>query len=187
MNRFTHLDICLGMVVLAAGSVAYGADPHVHGAAKLEVAVDGKNVTLALLSPLDSVVGFEHAPRTEKQKTVARNALEQLRKADALFTLTPEARCAETSVNVDAPTLSTQQASGKKPSEHKHGDHETESEHAELSAEYSFTCEQPDSLRGLEVKLFDNFSKLRRLDVEVVSLRGQTAAKLSPSKRRMAW
>ncbi|HVK53413.1 MAG TPA: DUF2796 domain-containing protein [Burkholderiales bacterium] len=181
MTRFTRLDICLGMVVLAAGSVAYGADAHVHGAARLEVAVDGKNVTMELLSPLDSVVGFEHAPRTEKQKVVARNALEQLRKADAMFTLTPEARCAVTSVNLDAPALAAQQASGKKASEHKDGDH------AELSAEYSFVCEQPDSLRGLEVKLFDNFSKLRRLDVEVVGPKGQTAAKLSPSKRRVVW
>ena len=47
---------------------AQPAHAHVHGAVQLDVAVDGPTLTLTLEAPLDSVVGFERAPRTAAEK-----------------------------------------------------------------------------------------------------------------------
>jgi hypothetical protein len=37
------------------------------------------------------------------------------------------------------------------------------------------------------VGLFQHFPKLRRLDVQVAGPRGQSAARLSPQQKRLAW
>ena len=54
-------------------AMAHEPGPHVHGVASLQVAVDGNTLTLNLESPLDNVLGFEHAPRSEKQKAAVRS------------------------------------------------------------------------------------------------------------------
>ena len=59
------------------------AAAHSHGRAKLRVATDGNLLTLEFESPLENLVGFEHAPRNDKQKAALQGMAEALRKADA--------------------------------------------------------------------------------------------------------
>ncbi|MCF7994732.1 MAG: DUF2796 domain-containing protein, partial [Chromatiaceae bacterium] len=42
---------------------------HVHGVGQLNVAVDGSALLVELISPAMDLVGFEHAPRNEAQRT----------------------------------------------------------------------------------------------------------------------
>ena len=79
--------------------------PHVHGAARLEVSLDGPTLSLRFTSPLENLLGFEHAPRTEQQKKSVRDMAESLRKADAHFRTTPAARCEPVSIRLDSPVL----------------------------------------------------------------------------------
>jgi len=65
---------------------------HVHGAARLQVAVDGNTLNLQLETPLASLVGFEHAPRTNQQKQALQAMAERLRQAGEIFTPTPAGR-----------------------------------------------------------------------------------------------
>ena len=48
-------------IELALSTWAYGAGPHVHGVANLEIAIDDAAVQINLNSPLDSLLGFERA------------------------------------------------------------------------------------------------------------------------------
>jgi hypothetical protein len=50
-----------------------------------------------------------------------------------------------------------------------------------------FRCEEPAQLRTLEVKLFDRFPGVKRLDAQVVSAQGQKAQPLTAGSRRIAW
>ncbi|HET9665053.1 MAG TPA: DUF2796 domain-containing protein, partial [Burkholderiales bacterium] len=59
--------------------------------------------------------------------------------------------------------------------------------HAELAAEFVFRCEHPDRLQGVEVKLFDAFRKLRRVDVELAGPRGQKSYRLTSRNRVAKW
>jgi hypothetical protein len=153
---------------------AHAGQAHVHGVAVLDVAVDGERLTLEFTSPLDNLVGFERAPRTDKEKARAAQAIEQLRKPEALFAPSTAARCKAGPVNIDAPALD---APGKA----------SKDEHASLSATVEFRCEQPQNLNGLHVMLFDAFPNVKRIDAQVAGAKKQRAARLTSSNRTLSW
>jgi hypothetical protein len=155
-------------------AMAHEPGAHVHGTAKLQVAVDGNILTLDFESLLDNLIGFEHQPRTEKQKGAIRAMAQRLNKPETLFLPTPAASCAPVSAKLESPVLE----SAKKTD----GDG-----HADLDGEFVFKCAQPSELRGMEIKLFDVFPNIHRLDVQVASIRGQAAARLTPAQRHVSW
>lgn len=163
---------CCWLIVLPA--IAHEPEAHVHGTANLQVAIDSKILTLNLESPLDNLLGFEHVPRTDKQKAAVRGMAERLNQVATLFVPTPAAQCTPVSVKLESPILEPSKKAGSDG-------------HANLDGEYVFRCEKPESLRDIEVKLFDSFPNLRQLDVQVASPRGQAAAHISPKQRRIAW
>jgi hypothetical protein len=71
---------------------AVAARPHVHGAATLEIAIEAEQVELRLVSPLESLLGFEHAPRTEAQRTATREMEKTLARPESLLIPTAAAR-----------------------------------------------------------------------------------------------
>jgi hypothetical protein len=185
-----------GLLVLAAltGASAYAADKHVHGHAALEVAVDGNRLQLNFTSPLDNLVGFEHAPRTDKQKDAVRRMAEQLNKPGEHFVLTAEARCTPGPVALASKVIDPSllgavapQPGADKPPAKAARDKGGPKGHAELQAEIVFRCEHPEKLTSLEVKLFDAFRGMKRIDVQVAGARKQAAARLTPKSRRVSW
>lgn len=145
---------------------------HQHGVAQLEVAVDGNTLSIHLESPLDNLLGFEHAPRTEKQKQAAKNLLATLRRSDGLFTPTATAGCALSAGKVEAPVLEGQAGEGG---------------HADLDADWVYTCAQPGRLTGMKVGLFAKYPGLKRLDAAVVSGKGQAAFRLTRKQPFLSW
>ena len=158
-------------VVLAALWVPAQAAPHAHehGVAKLSVAVDGNTLTIDLDAPLDGFLGFERAPRTDAERKAATDLLARLRDAAGLFKPDPAAGCKAGEVKIDAPVLEP----GAK----------AKGEHAELEAQFSFQCAQPQALRMLDVGLFDAFKRLQRIDVQVAGAKGQAKATLKRPAR----
>jgi len=188
------------VALFAPHVLAQGHGAHVHGIATLQVAVDGPTLTLRFESPLENLVGFERAPKTDRQKAAIRDMESSLSKPDAHFIPTPVARCASVSSKLSSPVhgeskapaekKETQKADakgGEKKSAHGQGKHEHEEEHSELTGEFVFRCENPGGLQNLEVKVFDSFRRLRRVDVQVASPRGQKAARLTSKQRLVAW
>ena len=185
-----------GLLALAlVGAAGSTMAQHVHGQAELEVAVSGDTLVLSLHSPLESLLGFEHAPRTAGQKAAAENLLLQLRKPETLFVPAAAAQCVAVSSIIDAPVLGAvrkdgagQAARAPAAASNSAGHKEKEKQgHAELVAEFTFKCERADQLRGLEASLFDQFKNLRRLDVRIIGPRGQSSARLTPSRRSLTW
>lgn len=191
--------IVAGLSLGMACACPFGAEQkaHMHGVASLQVAVDAGRVTLLLDTPLENLLGFESAPRTEKQKAAVKLMSERLTRAESLLVLTPGARCMVESSSVEAPVLgmrsagaapeknrSNLPASGAKGHKEKSGKNEG---HAELSAQFVFRCADPAKLAGLEAHLFEAFRGMRRLDVQVVGPKGQKSARLTPSQRKVSW
>ena len=155
---------------------------HVHGEARLQVIHDGNTVTINLESPLHNLLGFEYAPRTDKQRQRVHAMADQLRRPEALFVLTPAAQCKAGPVQLTAPVLSLGVVEKNDQSRKNDDDG-----HAGLDAEMTFTCGTPAALKDVEVKLFDAFRGIRQLDAQAVGPRGQSAAKLTSKKRRLEW
>ena len=61
--------ILLALLAVPVGAAAQHA--HEHGRLRLAIAIDGEQLSIALEAPLDSLVGFERAPRTDAERRSA--------------------------------------------------------------------------------------------------------------------
>jgi hypothetical protein len=152
---------------LAADTDRHGA--HQHGAAALQVSLDGGVLQIVYEGPAESILGFEHAPRTDAQRKTVARAEEQLRQSAQLFTTPSAAACQAQAVRIEM----------KLPSA---GSGET---HSEIEAEWRWNCARPDALAHVDVGLFKAFPRLKQLRAQVVTAKGQTTALLKPGAARL--
>jgi len=189
MPPMPHLMLFPVALAVALATPAYAEEhhahvhhAHVHGVAKLEVAVEGGSISLHLESPLEGVLGFEHAPGNDKERAIVAQMRKAMANGSALFAPTSAAKCRFVDSKLEAPTLDAKPA--RKPEKQaKHA----EQAHGDLDADFRFTCAEPAKLTGMEVRLFDAFPKMRRIDAQVVSDKGQKATRLSSKMRFLSW
>ena len=86
--------ILTALAALLAANPATAHGPHEHGAARLDVTVDGSTVSIDLESPLANALPFEHAPSTPAQREAVQNMAAALHRADKIFILPAAAQCA---------------------------------------------------------------------------------------------
>ena len=65
---------------------------HVHGIAKLDIDMEVTMLTILLDSPMDNLLGFERAPRTDVERKQADGVVAQLNAAATLFKIDPAAQ-----------------------------------------------------------------------------------------------
>ena len=156
---------------LAADTIAPEQHPaHQHGAASLQVSVDGRVLQISFDGPADNILGFEHAPQTEAQKQTVARAQQQLKQPALLFATPPAAACQPQPPQVEM----------KLPAP---GSKET---HSDVEVEWRWECAKPDALAHVDVAgLFKTFPRLKQLKVEVVTAQGQKTAVLKPGAARL--
>lgn len=155
--------LCLALTLAAAPALAATHHAHEHGRAELEVAVDGQGLVIAFESPLDNLVGFEHAPKTEAQKQALAKMEATLRNFAALFKPSPLADCRVTDTRVETET--------------------EDGGHAEARAEYTLTCALPAKLEQIEVTVFNAFPNTHSISAAFATGSGQGSATLTKTKR----
>lgn len=173
MNPLPVAAVIAVLPLMPFNAIAGAGEAHVHGRAQVEIALDGPVMQLALKSPLESLVGFEHAPRTPAQQRAMRDMVAAFRQPAQLFAPTAGAQCKAEPAEVAAPT-----AVG---TAHAH------SEHAEMETTFTFRCLVPTALRSVNFDIFNVFPRLQRIDVQLVGPKGQTAATLTPKRRSLSW
>jgi hypothetical protein len=165
-------------IALACGvGTAWAAgQAHEHGVVKLDVAIEGNRLTIAMQAPLDNLLGFERAPRTDAERKAAADVLTRLRspeQAAPLFAMDAAAQCTLSRAEVRAPVLEPGAKSAAK------------GEHADLEASYDFNCAQPGALRSLEVGLFDAYRRIQRIDMQIAGPTGQSKLTLKRPARKV--
>jgi len=174
MATLVMVTLVMATLVLATLPAAHAGKAHEHGVAKLDVAIDGNQLTVVLESPLDSLLGFERAPRTDAERKAAADVLARLRSGGALFVADAAAQCTLSKAEVSAPVLEQATPSAGKAPAQAHGD---------LDASYDYICAQPQQLRTLELGLFDAFKRMQRIDVQVAGVQGQRKVTLQRPAR----
>lgn len=161
----------MGMAALAlfAASTVQAGPAHQHGVAQLMVAVEGSSVAIEFESPMENLVGFEHAPRTQKQREAIETLKHTFSTPDKLFVPTAAAGCSAGPAELALP-------------DYRHGDG-----HADLHASISFRCKSPAALQGLTVHLFERFSRLERVKTQLVVPGRQSAVDLTRRRTQLAW
>lgn len=90
-----HCIVLATFSALALSAFAHERD--VHGEARLEVAIEQGSLELKLEMPLDSAVGFEHAPKNDQQKAALSETLRRLEDAGSLADQRRRRVCAQVS------------------------------------------------------------------------------------------
>lgn len=134
---------------------------HVHGVARLGVAVQDKTLTIQLESPLDSLIGFEHRPSTPAQQSAVAALQAKMRAPQSLFSFDVAAGCVLASSQAESAIFQPLAAGA------------ASDEHADLDASFEFQCARPEHLKQLRVGLFAAYPRLKRLDVDVATDKGQ--------------
>ena len=172
------------MLAFGVGALAYSASApaqhrelgaHEHGRGTLNVAVEGKRISMELEVPAADIVGFEHAARTRQQKAAVEKAKKQLLAPQVLFKLPSIAGCTVSAASVE---LESGGHDDTKKGEQKDA-------HSEFHAQYTFDCQTPTSLTSIEFDYFRTFPSAQRLNVNVITPKGQTKFEASRSKPRI--
>ncbi|PTS85992.1 DUF2796 domain-containing protein [Pseudomonas sp. HMWF032] len=160
-------------------------DAHEHGAAQLNVVLDGKALELQLESPAMNLVGFEHAAKSAADKAKVAAARSQLEQPQALFGLAA-GDCSVNKQELESP-LFTEHGH----EEHKHDDHHEhakDSEHSDIHVHYSLDCQKPEALKQLNLgELFKRFPATEKIQVQLIGPNGQQGLELTPAQPTLSF
>ena len=174
------------------------ADSHVHGGAELALALDGRVVSVELETPLFNLLGFEHAPETESQRTDVIRAETSLSSPGTLFSFNSEAGCQAQAVS-DVVLFDTEDHDHDHDDGHDHNeehhdddedghDHDDENEHADHSDHkeavltYAFECSSPERLTRFSTTLFEVFMNMDEIDIVYLGPQVQLSDELTTRK-----
>lgn len=154
--------------LVASGSALAG--PHEHGVAHMDIALEGGSLHISIKVPLESLLGYERAPRNAAEKAAASALLDRFKKGQPVLALPGQAQCKEAApAQVKAPLIEGQSS----------GDH------GDLQAQYRLECAQAGELRKVDVTLFDLSPGIKRVRAQVIGAKGQSQSVLRRNKRQL--
>lgn len=187
-RRTRHKVIAAASVFAAAFVAAFAAHAaphahahaHVHGNILLGVALDGATVTVNIDTPLESLIGFEHAPRSTAEKQLASRWANMLKQSTRLIRLNAEAGCALQEVALDAPALGLGVSSTANPTNHR--DHD---DHADLEGYWVFHCAHPQALQQLDLGFFEQSPHAHKIEIQLITAKKQSKLRLVRPQSRL--
>jgi len=168
-------SLSLLLAALLALPAAFAAGAHEHGVVQLDVAVEGRRITLQMESPLENLLGFERAPRSDAERRRADAAVAKLKAADKLFAIDGAARCKLTKIELTSAALKLGPAA--KPDADGHAD---------IDGSFEFECADAARAAFIDVRLFDAFDGMQRIEVQAITPKAQLKATLTRPQRRIA-
>jgi hypothetical protein len=171
MKLLRHATFAL-LLAAPLAALAQG-HAHVHGLAKMDIAVEAKKITVNFESPLDNLVGFERAPRTDSERKRVDEAVARLRAGDQMFKFDPAAGCRMASVELSSAVLRL----GPATAAPKDG-------HADLEAAWEFDCSDATLARHVDVGLFA-FNQLKRVQLQLALPKAQLKRELKRPNQRV--
>ena len=141
---------------------SHGHKAHVHGKGNLNVVVAGNEIQLEFEIPMESLVGFEHKPKTKTQKKRVAKLQESLKDPANVVLFDKSLGCALKDYEEEI---------------------EYDGDHSEWEGEYKFKCKDGTRIKSFEVTLLKNQKKLHNLKVQLVHGNVQKVYKLSHKKR----
>ena len=152
-------------------------DVHVHGAAVLNIVAEDETVFIELETPAMNILGFEHAPKTEEQHAVVKQANKQLKSYLSLLSI-PNKQCKQTDSDLELAHDTHDNEHHDK--EHAgHHDNEQDDSHSEYHLNYIINCESLNNLK-LDISLFKNFPGFEHVDLNWIYKQKQGAIELTP-------
>lgn len=161
-----------------SAQIARDMDAHEHGVTSLEIAIQGEVLEVHLAAPGMDLVGFEHEASTDADLAAVADAVHLLADPENVLTIPDAAGCQSTESAANLAGDDHAEAEHEhKEAEHEHEtDHAHEVEHTEFTAQYGFTCTNPDALKEMSFPYFKAFEHAREIDVVYVTDQGAGSA-----------
>lgn len=159
---------------------------HEHGVGRLDVALEGQTLEFELDSPAMNIVGFEHEATSAEDKAKVLAAREVLLKPNALFSMPEAAQCSVKSLKLESPLFGDKPDADDHDHDAKAGEHEAHEGHSEIHGHYTFVCNAPAVLTTLDLsQIFKSFPATQKLQVQLISPKGQSGAEVRPSNPKL--
>ena len=184
----------LGLSALLLCSGVTQAGPHVHGAAELMLAAEGKRIEIILNVPAMSVVGFESQVVSAEQQQAVTDADALLRNPDQLFSLRG-GQCVLEDTQVDFSAITGVSLDTEKEhhteeehhtddehAAHEHSTHEeaaVDEDHGDIAVQYHFNCNNSAALEQLRFGPDGLPFDLEQINIMWVTELGQGGAEVS--------
>ncbi len=149
------LGLMLGLVVSVAGAQnkPHGHHhAHAHGQGELELSIEKGRIQGMLRVPMESLLGFEHAPKTDAQRTQVAGLRKLLEDPSNLVAPPAAASCQVTSAAAESSMFTGTVKGG----------------HSELAYSFEWNCAKPDQLTSLGLPVFASHKRLKQLEVSLV-------------------
>jgi hypothetical protein len=186
VGRFLGVVFLIVFSIPATGAEHRHAAKHLHGAGELNIAVERNAAVIEFRAPGESLYGFEHEAKTDAEKKKQQAAVELLKaKTHEMVILDNTLGCKFTPKKVAV--VEQDPNDGKKGQEHKsspgkQGEHKKSSEHREVIAEFSLTCDKPLSGSNVQFGFTKMFPSLHEVKVQALSGDKQTGATIQKDK-----
>lgn len=181
------------IVGLVAGSVAATASAqeerrelgaHEHGHSTLNIAVEGRRISMELSAPGMDVVGFEHAAESDADRAAVTRAEATLKDPLSLFVLPAAAGCEVATATAGLEAEERHEEGHAHREQHAEGEAEG-GEHAEFRAEYALDCADPTRIDAITFAFFDKFQGAEEIEVTLVTAGGQSTFEVERGQPRL--
>jgi hypothetical protein len=132
---------------------------HVHGALKLEIAVEGNSIFFDLDGPAEAILGFEYVPKTDAEKKVLSDANLTWRNQllSKILVLDPKLNCKVSEVLFNQEIESNHDAKNK-----------SAAIHSDIEAQAKYVCSENLKGKILTVALKKHFPHIKKLTIELI-------------------
>lgn len=179
------LTVGLGATVAVAQEERRELGAHEHGHSVLNIAVEGKRVSMELEAPGMDVVGFEHEAETDVDKAAVKRAEAALEDPLSLFVLPAAAGCEVAEVKVGLEENEHLEEGHAEGGQHASGEAADEGKHTEFHAEYTLDCADPTKIDAITFAYFDKFQGAEEVEVTLVTANGQSTFEVERGQPRL--
>jgi len=181
MKIFFLVLVCVFVSFDISAQVARQKDSHEHGAAKLMMAMEGKKLQVEFEVPSESLIGFEHLPKSQSNRKNFNEAIKNLSDPSKLFSMPNNAECLLVGMNVSQSLFSNEE-------EHGHDESEKSEIHSEFESNYYWNCQHLDEIDSIGTQLMSFFPRIEEIRVNWISNNGQGSLELeSVDDRIKGW
>lgn len=208
MEKIYFILVCITLSFSVFAESSRQKDSHEHGAANLKMGMEGQKLQLEFDVPSESLIGFEHFPKSQSNRDNFLKAIETLSKPSELFSIPSKAECLLVGVNVSQSLFSGDGGYGHEnkgehghedkgfwsnlfghdeDEHHDHGHDESEKSeiHSEFHSKYNWNCLNLDELDSVGTQLMAIYPKIEEIRVNWISSNGQGSLELESKEDRL--
>ena len=186
--------VCLVVSFSFSAQASREKDSHEHGAANVMLAMEGEKLQLNFEVPSESLIGFEHFPKSQDQRWYFNEAIKTLLEPSKLFSIPADAECLLVGINVSQSLFAAKDEHGheekdehghEEKDEHGHDESEKSEIHSEFISKYHWNCEHLDEIDSIGTQLMNIFPRIEEIRVRWITKNNQGSIELESKDDRI--